>query len=183
MSDSPTHDASLKELAARLARGEGAAFAELYDACADRLHGYLAARFGSRDAASDVLQSAFLRAVKSRRRFRGVENPVAYMFQIARNEAARMARKRPSATPWSAVAESVAEPFTNTIHDPGDAEAIAAAIARLEPDDQELVELKIHAGLTFREIGAIVDRPPATVATRYRRAIETLRGWLTKEFR
>ena len=49
--------------------------------------------------------------------------------------------------------------------------------------DRELVELKIYSGLTFREIAAIVDRPPATVATRYRRAIETLRGWLTKEFR
>lgn len=178
MSDSPELD-----LAARLARGEEAAFTELYDACVDRLHGYLAARLSSRDVASDVLQSAFLRAVKGRRRFRGVENPVAYMFQIARNEASRLARKRPSATPWSAVAETFAEPFTNTIHDPGDAEAIAAAIARLEPDDQELVELKIHAGLTFREIAAIVDRPAATVATRYRRAIETLRGWLTKEFR
>ena len=94
MSDSPTQDASLKELAARLARGDEAAFAELYDACADRLHGYLAARLGSRDTASDVLQSAFLRAVKSRRRFRGVDNPVAYMFQIARNEAARAAGRR-----------------------------------------------------------------------------------------
>ena len=30
-------------------------------------------------------------------------------------------------------------------------------------DDRELVELKIYAGLTFREIAAIVDRPAATV--------------------
>jgi RNA polymerase sigma-70 factor, ECF subfamily len=179
MSDSPTHDASLKDLAARLARGDEAAFAELYDACADRLHRYLTARVGSRDAASDVLQIAFLRAVKSRRRFRGVENPVAYMFQIARNEASRSSRKRPAATLWS----SIAEPFTHTNHDTGDAEAIAAAIARLELEDQELVELKIYSGLTFREIAAIVDRPPATVATRYRRALDTLRGCLAKEFR
>ena len=84
----------MHDLAARLARGDEAAFAELYDACADRLHRYLAARLGSRDAASDVLQTAFLRAVKSRRRFRGVENPVAYMFQIARNEAVRAAKRR-----------------------------------------------------------------------------------------
>ena len=88
MSDLPQHDVSRK-LAARLARGDEAAFAELYDACADRLHGYVAARLGSRDAASDVVQASFLRAVKSRRRFRGVENPIAYMFQIARNEALR----------------------------------------------------------------------------------------------
>jgi len=179
MSDSPTHDGSLTELAARLARGDEAAFAELYDACADRLHRYLAARVGSRDTASDLLQSAFLRAVKSRRRFRSVENPIAYVFQIARNEAARSARRRELATPWS----TVTEPFTDTNQDSGDAEAIAAAIARLAPDDQELVELKIYAGLTFREIATIVDRPPATIATRYRRSLESLRAWLTKQFR
>jgi len=84
----------MEQLAVRLARGDEAAFAELYDASADRLHHYLAARLGSRDAASDVLQTAFLRAVKSRRRFRGVENPVAYLFQIARNEAVRWAKRR-----------------------------------------------------------------------------------------
>jgi RNA polymerase sigma-70 factor (ECF subfamily) len=174
MSDSPTHD-----LAARLARGDEAAFAELYDACADRLHGYLTARLGSRDAASDTLQSAFLLAVKNRRRFRGVENPVAYMFQIARNEAARATGKRRIVTQTLRANDL----FIVRNESADDAEAITAALARLDADDREFVELKIYAGLTFREIATIVDRPPPTVATRYRRAIETLRGWLTKEFR
>jgi RNA polymerase sigma-70 factor (ECF subfamily) len=174
MSDSPTHD-----LAARLARGDEAAFAELYDACANRLHGYLAARLGSRDAASDVLQSAFLRAVKSRRRFRSVEKPVAYMFQIARNEAARAASKQQIATQIL----PVNEPLTDRNENADDAEAIAAAIGRLDADDRELVELKIYAGLTFREIATIVDRPPATVATQYRRVLISLREWLAKQFR
>lgn len=174
MSESPTHD-----LAARLARGDQAAFAELYDACADRLHGYLAARLGSRDAASDVLQNAFLRAVKSRRRFRGVENPVAYMFQIARNEAARAVDKRRVTVQALPTEELLADENESV----DDAEAIAAALDRLVADDRELVELKIYAGLTFREIATIVDRPPATVATRYRRALESLRDWLAKQFR
>jgi len=174
MSDTPTHD-----LAARLARGDEAAFAELYDACADRLHGYLVARLGSRDTASDVLQSAFLRAVKSRRRFRGVENPIAYMFQIARNELARATGKRRIVTQKL----SANELFIVTNESADDAEAIVAAIGRLDADDRELVELKIYAGLTFREIAAIVDRPPATVATQYRRALTSLREWLTKQYR
>src|SRR3954469_4239527 len=88
------NEPNMQQLAVRLARGDEAAFAELYDTVADRLHHYLAARLGSRDAASDVLQTAFLRAVKSRRRFRGLENPVAYLFQIARNEAVRWAKRR-----------------------------------------------------------------------------------------
>ncbi len=179
MSDSPTHDASPKDLAARLARGDQAAFAELYDACADRLHGYLAARLGSRDAAGDVLQSAFLRAAKSRRRFRGVENPVAYMFQIARNEAMRAAGKR-RVTMQVLPADEL---FAASNNSADDFEAIAAALARLDAVDRELVELKIYSGLTFREIAAIVDRPLATVATRYRRSLESLRSWLTKQYR
>ena len=176
MSDLPKHDVLL---AARLARGDEAAFAELYDACADRLHGYLAARLGSRDAAGDVVQSAFLRAVKSRRQFRGVENPVAYMFQIARNEAARMATKRRVVT----VALPATEVFSTVSEATDDTEVIAAALQRLDADDRELVELKIYAGLTFREIAEVVGRPSATVATQYRRALASLREWLTKQYR
>jgi RNA polymerase sigma-70 factor, ECF subfamily len=177
MSESSTHDAFRKELAARLARGDEAAFAELYDACADSLHGYLARRLGSRDAASDVVQSAFLRAVKSRRRFRGVENPVAYMFQIARNEAVRAFRKRPIAPPILSDGPEYSQP------DADDAEAVAMALDRLDVNERELVELKIYAGLTFREIAEVVSRPQATVATQYRRALESLRSWLTKQYR
>lgn len=178
MSDLSQHDVS-RELAARLARGDEAAFAELYDACADRLHGYVAARIGSRDAASDIVQATFLRAVKSRRRLRGVENPVAYMFQIARNEALRsVATRRVATQPLPAL-----DVFTSATDSDDDVEMISTALNRLDADGRELVELKIYAGLTFREIADVVDRPVATVATQYRRALDSLRSWLTKQYR
>jgi RNA polymerase sigma-70 factor (ECF subfamily) len=173
---------SMHDLAARLARGEEAAFAELYDACADRLHHYMTVRLGSRDSASDVLQATFLRVVKSRKRFRGVENPVAYVFQIARNETVRWTqRKKATVRPLPldevfAIAEGAGR---NT----EDAEVIAAALSRLSEDDRELVELKICVGLTFREIAVVLGLPQGTVATRYRRALESLRPWLEKQFR
>jgi len=178
MSDLPQQDVS-RELAARLARGDEAAFAELYDACADHLYGYLAARLGSRDAASDVVQNVFLRAVKSRRRFRKVESPVAYMFEIARNEAARMATKRRDFADVLPATETYATANEAT----DDAEVVAAALQRLDADARELVELKIYAGLTFREIADVVGRPPATVATQYRRALASLREWLARQYR
>ncbi len=83
------------------------------------------------------------------------------MFQIARNEAARAFGKR------RIVVQSLpaGEPYADANDNTDDAEAIAAALARLAADDRELVELKIYAGLTFREIASIVDRPAATVAT------------------
>jgi RNA polymerase sigma-70 factor, ECF subfamily len=175
MSDSTKYD-----LAARLARGEEAAFAELYDACADRLHRYLTGRLGSRDRASDVLQTAFLRAVKSRRRFRGVVNPVAYMFQIARNEAMRIARRRRAN---SRPIESDEFAAVDTSERSADAEVVAAALQRLGAEDREVIDLKIVGGLTFREIADVVGAPQGTVATRYRRALESLRPWLAKQLR
>jgi RNA polymerase sigma-70 factor, ECF subfamily len=177
MSDSSMHD-----LAARLASGDQAAFAELYDACADRLHHYVAVRLGSREAADDVVQGTFLRAVKSRRRFRGVESPVAYMFQIARNEALRAAKRRRDVRPVLPADELFAAAH-DIQSDQEDVDMAAAALAKLDAHDRELVELKIFAGLTFREIAEITGMPQGTVATRYRRAMESLRGWLTKQFK
>ena len=54
----------MQDLGKRLARGEASAIAELYDACADRLHHYLTLRVGNRDTASDILQEVFLRVVR-----------------------------------------------------------------------------------------------------------------------
>jgi RNA polymerase sigma-70 factor (ECF subfamily) len=172
----------MHELAARLARGDEAAFVELYDTCADRLHRYVVMHLGSCEAASDVVQSAFLRAVKSRWRFRDVDNPVAYMFQITRNETVRAAKRGRHIRRTVAAGEW----FTATDAQCGridDGEVAASALARLAAADCELVELKIFGGLTFREIADVTGLPQSTVATRYRRALESLRPWLTKQLR
>jgi RNA polymerase sigma-70 factor (ECF subfamily) len=172
----------MHELAARLARGEEAAFAELYDACADRLHHCVAVRLGSREAAADIVQTAFLRAVKSRRRFRGVDNPVAYMFQIARNQSLRTAKRRRQ-DQHTLPAGKLFVAARDIQPEREDAEVAAAALAKLDAADREIIELKVVAGLTFREIAEVAGLPQGTVATRYRRALESLRGWLAKQFR
>ncbi len=56
----------MENLGARLAEGDQAAFAELYRACADRLHHYLTVRLGSRQDAEDVLQETFVRLARNR---------------------------------------------------------------------------------------------------------------------
>jgi RNA polymerase sigma-70 factor (ECF subfamily) len=168
----------MQSLAARLAEGDEAAFAELYDQCADRLYRFLVVRLGSPENAADVLQEVFLRAVKSRRQFRKVENPIAYLFQMARNESLR--QRKPI---WrTCSADQLADVADNALAGADDSEAVGAALGRLAPDDRELIELKIYGNLTFGEIAEIVKRPLATVATQYRRALESLRGWLAKQY-
>src|SRR5262249_61409709 len=80
--------------AQRLARGDPAAFAELYDACADRVHHYLVVRLGSRADADDVLQETFVRLARMREKLANVEDLVAYVFAAARNEAIRLVERQ-----------------------------------------------------------------------------------------
>jgi RNA polymerase sigma-70 factor (ECF subfamily) len=169
----------MADLADRLARGEPAAFAELYDLCADRLHHWLLRQTGSRTDADDVVQETFLRLARSRGKLAKVQNLVAYVFTIARNESARLQKRRAreagaiAARPWEST-----EPGTGT---DDTAELIAVALARLPDEQREIVELKVYGGLTLREIAEVTALPPGTVATRYRAGLEKLRHWLARK--
>jgi RNA polymerase sigma-70 factor (ECF subfamily) len=168
----------MQSLGSRLARGDESAFTELYDAVAHRLHRFLSARLRSTDAASDVLQTVFLRAVEKRRHFRRVENPVAYLFRIASNEAARVRTSARVPDPQASLQEL---PLVNEGLSHEDTQIVMSALLRLDARDREIIELKIFGGLTFGEVAESLSQPLGTVATRYRRALESLRPWLSRQ--
>ncbi|MFZ1934776.1 MAG: sigma-70 family RNA polymerase sigma factor [Thermoguttaceae bacterium] len=170
-------------LQARLARGEPAAFAELHDACADRVGHYLLVRLGSWADAEDALQETFVRLARAKEKFASVENLEAYVIAIARNEAARSAVRR--AKHQQREQPLLAEELFG--YDPADADArenaemVAAALGRLQPDLQEVVELKVFAGLTFQQISQVTGPPQGTAATRYRSALAKMRAWFARQ--
>jgi RNA polymerase sigma-70 factor (ECF subfamily) len=165
-------------LQARLARGEPAAFAELYDRCADRVGHYLLVRLGSWQDAEETLQETFLRLVRLRVKLAGVENLPAYVLAVARNEAARLAARRAKRqhVPLDAAALFQLAPSADGTREA--AEQAAAALASLDPEWREIVELKTYAGLTFQEISRMTGLPQGTVATRYRTALAKMQAWL-----
>ena len=171
----------MDNLGDRLARGEQAAFAELYDACADRLHAYLIACLRSRADADDVIQETFVRLARARSKLAKVENLTAYVFKIAHREASRLAGRR-SRERQRHVRLEVSELSGQSADERAQdtAEVLAAALARLSPGERQVIELKIYGGLVLREISEVTGVPLGTVATRYRTAIERLRALLAK---
>jgi RNA polymerase sigma-70 factor (ECF subfamily) len=170
--------------AERLAQGDPSAFAELYDACADRVHHYLVVRLGSRADADDVLQETFVRLARTRKQLASVDNLLAYVFATARNEAirllerqAREGRLRADFSRQALFHQSSGE----VLQDIETAEWVTSSLARLNPDLREVVELKFYAGLTLREIGEVTGLPLGTVATRYRSALEKMRGQMVED--
>ena len=65
---------------------------------------------------------------------------------------------------------------------PGDDESpppnAAAALASLPEEQRAVIHLKIWENLTFARIAVVLDIPANTAASRYRYALEKLRGLL-----
>jgi RNA polymerase sigma-70 factor, ECF subfamily len=174
----------LTELGRRLASGDAAAFAELYDRCADRLHHWLVLRLGSRADADDVLQESFVRLARTRKKLAGVESPTAYLFAIARNEALRLLARRSRdsrARSSLAAGDLFCQPADAGLEAAEAADALTAALDKLPVEQREVVELKTYGGLTLAEIAQVTGAPPGTVATRWRAAVARLKEILARQ--
>ena len=169
----------MRQLKQRLLKGESDAFDELYDLLGERLFRYVGSRLRSSQDAADVIQEVFVRLVKSHRRLGRADNLVSYVFTVARNETHRWQQKSQGSIAQSLTGEP---PQADTTRRPLDEqEWIKNTLQNLERVDQELIQLKLFSELTFKEIGDVMEMPPASVATRYRRAIQQLQRQLADQ--
>ena len=166
----------MEPLNKRLNDADPAAFVELYDELGDRLFRYVLAQTGCRQNAADITQNIFLRLVKSHRKLAQAENLTAYVFRIARTETIRWhnkltAGKTKSVPDVEQVVSSFRNDSGNFTEQIESRDWINRTLARLDPIDREIVQLKIFSQLTFQEISEILKLPQANIATKYRRAL------------
>jgi RNA polymerase sigma-70 factor (ECF subfamily) len=123
------------------------------------------------DLAEDAVHSAFAKLVQLRS---PPVDPKLYVFRSVRNAAIDLAkaqsrrREEPLQTDWDApvtAVESVDEELPRLVAD---------SLQRLDDSSREVIELHLHAALTFEEIAQMLAEPLSTVASRYRRALEKL---------
>ena len=123
------------------------------------------------DLAEDAVHSAFVKLVQLRS---PPVDPKLYVFRSVRNAAIDLAkaqsrrREEPLQPDWDA-------PVTTPV--PVDAELprlVAELLQQLDDSSREVIELHLHAALTFEEIARMLGEPLSTVASRYRRALDTL---------
>lgn len=56
--------------------------------------------------------------------------------------------------------------------------AVAEALDRLDESEREIVNMKIFADMTFKDIAAVLEKPIGTVTWKYRNAIAKLREFI-----
>lgn len=158
-------------LLAGIAAGQDDAFAALYARDGAALFRVAVALLRSRADAEDAVQEVFVGLAQARSSLSAVENLRAYLFTTLRHATAKIATRRRAARRQS-LPDDLPAPEAPPI-DPS--ARLDRALSSLPPDRREVVALKIDAGLTFREIAAVLGVSPNTVASRYRYALIELR--------
>lgn len=153
------------------------AFAELYLRHRDAVLGYLRARTRAEDDAVELTAVTFERALtvmhRYRRRGAGFR---AWLLRIARNAAIDEARRRGRTVADVGGAMVAAGPGPAEIAEIADERRrLRIAMATLPEPQRDALGLRFGAGLTAREIGAVINKGEAATQKLIERAIDRLR--------
>jgi RNA polymerase sigma-70 factor (ECF subfamily) len=162
------------ELIAALAAGDDAALRELFTRHAPWLAARLRAALPPSDV-EDVLQETFLAVWQGARGYRPRGTPRAWMWVIARNQAALLLRRRgPATLPLSDTTPLDETPQPGL--DPAEVALARADIAAaLSDPDGEVLRLMYVEDRPVAEVAALLGVPAGTVKSRAHRARRLLR--------
>lgn len=129
--------------------------------------------------AEDMVQEAMVRVLNVRPV--DVTDPLAYLYTCVRNVGNEFKRTVSRRTRREELVASERKPeslFECPLERQERCDQIEAAIGRLSKVRQEVVMLKIWSGLTFPQIGDVLQISPNTAASRYRHALIELKETL-----
>jgi RNA polymerase sigma-70 factor (ECF subfamily) len=171
-----------EELVQRVQEGDERAMNLLVD----RHHGVVfrtcAAILNDEDLAADASQNSFLKAFKALDRFRGEAAFRTWLLAIAGNEARGLLRKikkrrEDTLEDVDVLPDEGNDPSAEVVLR-SEVERVRAVLADLPVKQRLSVSLRIFDGLSFREIGEIIDSTEGAARVNYHHGIRRLRELL-----
>lgn len=174
--------------------GDRAAFKQLAGRYYPRIYRMLCGMTHSDDAALDLTQETFARALQALPGFNLSSSFYTWLYRIATNAALDRARRAKSAGPHDEFDETIArdvDPAAGNrgFPDPSVAaanqealERVRKALERLKPEHREIVVLREVEDQSYEEIAATLDIPVGTVMSRLFAARMKLREILERDF-
>ena len=171
-----------EELVRQVARGDRAAFEQLYRRTAPWLAVRLRRRCADDQLVAEVMQETYLAVWRAAGGFAGATvngSAVGWLWTIAARRLVDAFRRRAresapplTAEPMSPAAED--EALSDVVGD-----EVGVALARLAPELRQVLQAMVVDGLTVRETATLLGLPEGTVKTRARRARLAMREALS----
>lgn len=172
-------------LLAKAASGDEGAWRCVVASYAPRVFALVRSRCRNDDLAEEITQAVFVTVAEKlgaggydeRGRFE------AWLFRVAMNrfrDHARRSKRQATATdPATLDAGADTQPGPAGAGDlPADLARLRGALETLNEADREIVHLRHHAGLTFKQIAEVLQEPLGTLLARHHRALAKLRKTL-----
>ncbi len=180
-------DASDKEatLVARAVAGDADAFGELYLQHLDAIYRYVYFRVGNTEDAEDLTELVFLKAWEALPNYKPRGNRFAsWLYRIAHNvvvdhhrrERSPLSLSFPGGRQWEGDEPAALDQVIRT----EEAEALAAAIAQLPDEQQQVIILRFIEGLRHAEIARIIDKSEGACRVIQHRALTALNRLLSQ---
>lgn len=169
------------ELMTAVARGDEAAFAELYDRMARMVYGVVRKVVRDPSQSDEVTQEVFVEVWRTATRFESERGSVkTWVLTMAHRRAIDRVRSeqasrdrtervghRDRVRPFDQVSEDVETRFEH--------QQVRTALDHLTDLQREAVELAFYGGYTYREVAELLDVPLGTIKTRMRDGLIRLR--------
>lgn len=159
------------------------ALGALFDLTSHRLVRYAVTLTRNQHDAEDCVQAVLVRVAREPDLLASVAFPWAYLLRMVRNEALLIGRRRRLRPEAGNLCDLVTNRRVDELEREETQRQVWSALRTLPPAQAEVVVLKIWEGMTFAQIGQILETSSNTAASRYQYAIEKLSRRLAHSFR
>jgi RNA polymerase sigma factor (sigma-70 family) len=165
---------TLRDLVLSSTEGDEYAFHLLYERLSDPLFKYVLSRTKDRDDALDILQDIFVDLWKALENFSYESEGEFYgfVFTITKRKLGKHYKQK---RPTELFDENILEHSeSRDVELADDIRVLMEAVSKLKDTYRTVIELRYWSGLTFGEIGKLLQEKETTVKVRHHRALKML---------
>ena len=158
-------------------------FSSIYDKYVDKIYRFIFIKVSSQEIAEDLCSETFLRGWQVFKEREDIENPPAFLYQIARNliidhyrEKGRTNFVSPEIVPIVDPNPGVEEKMALS----SDIDNIRTALVSLGGEYQDVIIYRYLDELSISEIAKIMEKSEGTVRVTLHRALKTLKDEINK---
>lgn len=160
-------------------------FSKIYDENVEKIYRFVFLKVSSQEVAEDLSSEVFLRGWQVFKENREeIENPSAFLYQIARNLIVDHYREKAKTQTVSAELTPIIDQSQNVEEKAligSDMDKVRVVLADLKDDYRELIVWHYIDDYSVPEIAKMVNKPEGTVRVRLHRALMSLKSRLDVE--
>ena len=157
-------------------------FSLIYDQYVEKIYRFVYLKVNSEETAQDLTSKVFIRGWESYQRGDEVQNPGAFLYQVARNlvvDHYRQNGKKKTISMDNApqIVDSASSPHQKAVFS-ADVELVKSAIYKLKKDYQDVLIWHYLDDMPAEQIATFLDKPVGTVRVMIHRGLKFLKDEL-----